>query len=950
MAEVASLSIEVKSDSVKESTASLREMVPAASAAERAAQKWGAAGSQAGRATEEFSKKIQRTIRDLEFERQQLTRSASEQERYTALRRAGVAASSAEGRAITEHIRQLQEQRSAQRAQAESMKLAQQQAAGFATLARQRAAEEAAAAQQVAAAHAARAKALQAQQAQEATLLAKQQAAETQRRSVVQGVVGDLAFERQQLARNATERERYSALRRAGVTATSEEGRAIVASVAALQAQRAAIAASTTTTRTSVSELITTTKALGRLALGYALVQKAHEIWTGALKAADLGEQAEQIGINTDQLQAYRFIGAQAGVQTEQLDTAMTKLAKSMGAAADGGKEQIDLFQRLGVKLLDAQGELRPVAEVLPEVARGVLNIGSSSERTAVLMDLFGRSGAKMSTILTEIAAGNDVVIAKARAAGAILDTDVIAAWDRVGDALVRAQLAADTTYAKLGAPIATAGLETLEKLLKSINGLMEQINSKEGFWASILDESRTKGRIGSGPNALRLETPAEAAARRRAELESELKNPNNAGREAMIREDLARLGSRDVVSGGFYGEDMSGAALKGARAPATNALGSRNPSPKASGSDPYAKAIESAKEYILTKKAETEAVGQTVLVASRLKHEQELLNKAQNDGKVLSQAQIVELKNLAGAMAEADNALATAKFMDDAKTKSADFIAAQEMERQALFMSAEAADALRLSTEMLNEARRAGIELTPDQVDAIKQSADAMAAAKARTQQLSEVVGLGRDVFKGFFSDMREGLMNGQTVWEAFGNAAMNALNRIAEKLIEMAAAQLFEAAFPGGGSAGGGLGGLIGSIFGGGGGVAAGSGFTFAHGAAFHHGNVVPFASGGIVNSATMFPMSGRRTGVMGEAGPEAIMPLRRGPNGSLGVQMHGGAAANENTTVIVNQTVHVGEFVTTQQFASGMRNVKKSTEEGAQAALINRRKRGGLDDVFR
>lgn len=57
------------------------------------------------------------------------------------------------------------------------------------------------------------------------------------------------------------------------------------------------------------------------------------------------------------------------------------------------------------------------------------------------------------------------------------------------------------------------------------------------------------------------------------------------------------------------------------------------------------------------------------------------------------------------------------------------------------------------------------------------------------------------------------------------------------------------------------------------------------FAKGGAFSGGTQF-FASGGIVSSATSFGMSGGKTGVMGEAGPEAIIPLRRSSDGSLGV----------------------------------------------------------------
>lgn len=50
---------------------------------------------------------------------------------------------------------------------------------------------------------------------------------------------------------------------------------------------------------------------------------------------------------------------------------------------------------------------------------------------------------------------------------------------------------------------------------------------------------------------------------------------------------------------------------------------------------------------------------------------------------------------------------------------------------------------------------------------------------------------------------------------------------------------------------------------------------------------GHVQKYALGGVVNRTTLFPMSGGKTGMMGEAGPEAILPLRRGSNGKLGVE---------------------------------------------------------------
>lgn len=55
---------------------------------------------------------------------------------------------------------------------------------------------------------------------------------------------------------------------------------------------------------------------------------------------------------------------------------------------------------------------------------------------------------------------------------------------------------------------------------------------------------------------------------------------------------------------------------------------------------------------------------------------------------------------------------------------------------------------------------------------------------------------------------------------------------------------------------------------------------------------GRIVPFAAGGVVSRPSYFPM-GRDIGLMGEAGAEAILPLRRGADGSLGVAASGGGA---------------------------------------------------------
>jgi len=88
-------------------------------------------------------------------------------------------------------------------------------------------------------------------------------------------------------------------------------------------------------------------------------------------------------------------------------------------------------------------------------------------------------------------------------------------------------------------------------------------------------------------------------------------------------------------------------------------------------------------------------------------------------------------------------------------------------------------------------------------------------------------------------------------------------------------------------------------------------------AQGNVFQNGNVTAFAQGGVVTSPTNFAMTGGRMGLMGEAGPEAIMPLKRNAKGDLGIANHDGGGGG---TITINLGIEEGIILKTMDSAAG------------------------------
>ena len=143
------------------------------------------------------------------------------------------------------------------------------------------------------------------------------------------------------------------------------------------------------------------------------------------------------------------------------------------------------------------------------------------------------------------------------------------------------------------------------------------------------------------------------------------------------------------------------------------------------------------------------------------------------------------------------------------------------------------------------------------------------------------------------------------------------------------------------------------LGNIFGGGSSGGGGGGgsvpaltpaqqvsrFTYANakGNVFARNKIVPYAMGGIIDRPQIFPLS-NGAALAGEAGPESIMPLKRGRDGKLGVIANGGGVGNIVVNVDASGSSVEGDSAQSEQFG-------RALAAAIQSELIEQQRPGGL-----
>jgi hypothetical protein len=329
-----------------------------------------------------------------------------------------------------------------------------------------------------------------------------------------------------------------------------------------------------------------------------------------------------------------------------------------------------------------------------------------------------------------------------------------------------------------------------------------------------------------------------------------------------------------------------------------------------------------------------------------RARNELDMLRAAKDalpKGVELSAADATRIAADAGRVSDDQILQLRLKRMADLRKASEDAAYAMDLEAKGLGLTGEAAIRHAFVTDELNRAKREGITLTPEYVAAIEAAGDAYAAQRYAIDQTRQAIADAREVTRGFFSDWINGAREGKNVFTALADAAVNALNRIIDKLLDRTLDMFLDSMFQGGG-------GVLGGLFGG---KSGGAMPKSPFGGLWHfdpviknalggvYGDIKRFANGGtftnsIVSEPTLFRFAnGGKLGEMGEAGPEAIMPLARDSMGRLGVRSQG--RESRKAEIHVNNSYHLAGAIAPETIVAMIEQGNAQTEQHVRNNLL-------------
>lgn len=204
-----------------------------------------------------------------------------------------------------------------------------------------------------------------------------------------------------------------------------------------------------------------------------------------AAAAKELEALSLQTGVSTTDLQAFQYAEDFIGVSSDQLADSLKDLTTKMSDAANGNEETAAKFDRLGVSIYDAQGNLRSSYDVFLDVIDGLGEMGNQAERDALAMGLINESAQKLNPLIESGTSSLRGYADEAERVSYVLNNDQVKALTDTSNAQLELEKAQESVTKQLSsqyAPYMEATLNMQRELTLEAGKALVDSGIIEGF------------------------------------------------------------------------------------------------------------------------------------------------------------------------------------------------------------------------------------------------------------------------------------------------------------------------------------------------------------------------------------------------------------------------------------------------------------------------------------
>ena len=205
-----------------------------------------------------------------------------------------------------------------------------------------------------------------------------------------------------------------------------------------------------------------------------AAVVKAEKALISATKetaeyAKEITRLASITGQSTDSLQEFDYAAEMIGVSSDRIRDSLKETTNKMQEARDGNEATALAYQKLGVSITDANGQLRSAQDVFYDTIDALGKVRNQTERDAIAMDLMSESAQELNPLIDIGSEGLKKYAQEAHDMGYVLDSSALTALNDVDDAYIRLQKSQESVKNQLSAEFAPYLTEFYEKITKLI-------------------------------------------------------------------------------------------------------------------------------------------------------------------------------------------------------------------------------------------------------------------------------------------------------------------------------------------------------------------------------------------------------------------------------------------------------------------------------------------------